>query len=357
MRASIGLLAACCLLAATATFGANAASARPAGEDTEVQRPRTGVGVLLESGRQQLLGLSFPTPKLAVLSVLQATGDDGGRGLASASYAVRAQRRANGVLRADFGPIGRVAVRFEPTGRVQKGRRPAGCKGPRPTRELGRVRGTISLEGEGGYFRVSSQAGLAMRERSFRLVCRKGRATNVPPNLNLRELVAPTFSISFSSSGGNIAVLNAAAKVGGRSIALRASHEEGGPPGAEVQVSSLESGHGLAIGRGLSLTGGKGTLRTSLPGAHPATATLAPPAPFFGAASFFETSARSHSWTGSLGVHLPGLDLALTGPRFHTSLCVLSPLKSPRGCDFAKPKPLLPARLGLIPALERFHDR
>lgn len=356
MRAPIGLLAACCLLIVTATFAATVASARPAGANTEVQRPRTGFGILLASGRQHLVGLTFPTTKLAVLSVMQFSGRGEARGLASADYAVRAHGRADGVLRADFGPIGRVAVRFEPTGRARKSRPPRGCRGPRSTRELGRVRGTISLEGEGGYFRVSSGGGLALRERSFRLICKQGRATNVPPNVNLRELVLPNFSYSYSSNGGNIAVLNAAAKVEGRSIALRASHEQGSPPGAEVQVSSLESGHDMAIGRGLSLTGGKGTLRTSLPGAHPATATLAPPAPFFGEANFLETSPRSHSWTGSLGAHLPGLDLALAGPRFHTSLCVLSPLKSPRGCDFAKPKPLLPARLALIPGRGKLHE-
>lgn len=354
MRASIGFLAACCLLIAPATIGAAEASARAG---MEVQQPRTGIGVLLGGGKNHLVGLTFPTSKLAMLSVLQASGSGEERGLASANYAVRAHRGANGLLRADFGSLGRVAIRFEPTGKVRKGRLPDGCRGPRPTRELGRAHGTISLEGEGGYFRVSSRGGLALRERSFRLVCEKGRAANIPPNLNLRELVFPGFSFSYSSMGGNIAVLNATAKAEGRFVALRASHEEGGPPGAEVQVGTLESGHGMAIGRGLSLRGGKGTLRTSLPGTHPATATLAPPAPFFGEASFFENSPSSHSWTGSLGVHLPGLDLALAGPRFYTSLCVLSPLKSPAGCDFAKPKPLLPARLALIPGKGRLHVR
>lgn len=356
MKASTGFLAGCCLLIAAATFGPSLASARPARADTEIQRPRTGIGVVVSSGRGHLLSIAFPTPKLAVLEIFELSGRGEDPSYATASYAVRAHSRpARGFVRADFGAIGKVALRFEPTGKPSKRRLPRGCEGPRPTLEIGRLRGRISLEGEGGYFRASARRALGMRERSFRLECRNGRALNLPPNLSLREVVAPTFSFSYSSSGGNIAVLSAAAKAEGRSIALRASHEAGGPPGAEVQVSSLESGDDMAIGRSLSLSGGKGTLRTSLPGAHPATATLTPAAPFYGEASFFETSARSHSWTGSLGAHLPGLDLALTGPRFHTGLCVLSPLKSPRGCDFAKPQPLLPARPALIPAMERLH--
>lgn len=353
------LLPICCLFLAPALVAIpTPAQAGAAGAEVEVQRPRTGIGVVLSAGRGRLATISFPTPKLALLKILDLTGPRAARGVANASYAVRTRSRpAHGVVRADFGAIGEVELRFEPSGKPFETRLPRGCAGPRPTVEFGRLRGTISLEGEGGYFRFSSREAQGVRERSFRLECRKGRASNVPPHVSLRELVEPFFLAFSFSNGGNIAVLNATAKTAGRSITLRAAHEAGGPPGADLQVSTLESGEDMAIGRGLSVTGGKGTLRTSLPGAHPATATLAPPAPFYGAASFFETSARSHSWTGSLGVRMPGLDLVLAGPRFHTSLCVLSPLKSPRGCDVAKPKPLLPARLGLIPAMERLHDR
>jgi hypothetical protein len=100
----------------------------------------------------------------------------------------------------------------------------------------------------------------------------------------------------------------------------------------------------MAIGRSAYVEGFPGTLVTSLPGAHPATATLTPPAPFYGEANYLEKSSTSHSWTGTLGVNLPGLTLPLTGPGFYTSLCVVSPLKAPNGCDFIKPRPLEPER-------------
>lgn len=316
-----------------------------------MQRPRTGVGILLEIGPKRLGYLSFPTPKLAALEILEATGED--VGWASASYAVRADSRpARGILRADFGPIGRVSLRFRPTGESRRGRASRACNGPRPLIERGQVRGRIDLRGEGGYFRVDAQRAEAVREFSPRLVCRRGTALNVPPNISLRELVMPSLGIVWSSGGGTIAVLNAVAKSEGRLVALRAAHDAGSPAGASLQVITLESGHDMAIGRSLELEGGRGTLRTSLPGEHPATATLAPPRPFRGEAKLLQTSARSNSWAGSLRVRLPGLDLPLTGPRFMTSLCVLSPLKNPRGCDFAKhPEPLLPSRLALIPGM------
>jgi hypothetical protein len=92
----------------------------------------------------------------------------------------------------------------------------------------------------------------------------------------------------------------------------------------------------MAIGHGVYLNGPPGTLLTSLPGAHPATATLAPPPPFYGGAAYSE---ESDAWTGSLGVKLAGLSLPLTGPGFHVHLCVVNPLRDRGGCDFFKMEP------------------
>ena len=62
----------------------------------------------------------------------------------------------------------------------------------------------------------------------------------------------------------------------------------------------------MAIGHRVYLNGPPGTLLTSLPGAHPATATLAPPPPFYGKAAYSE---KSDAWSGTLGVKLAGLSL------------------------------------------------
>lgn len=102
----------------------------------------------------------------------------------------------------------------------------------------------------------------------------------------------------------------------------------------------------MAIGRYALALAPQGTLLTNLPGVHPATATLAPPAPFFGEGAYLEEGpAGSPSWVGTLGVNLPGFKLPLTGPEFHVRLCVLSALKVRDGCDFFKAEPPVDERL------------
>jgi len=104
----------------------------------------------------------------------------------------------------------------------------------------------------------------------------------------------------------------------------------------------------MAIGHGVYLDGPAGTLLTSLPGAHPATATLAPPPPFYGEAAYSE---KSDAWTGNLGVNLAGSKLSLTGPAFDVHLCVVNPLRDRDGCEFFKaelPPDERPARPGWV---------
>jgi hypothetical protein len=250
---------------------------------------------------------------------------------------------ARGGVRARFGSLGSLSLRFRPNGRVREHHMQRGCKGPPPVTEYGTFVGHVSFDGEGDYLHASFGRGRGEVDRSFRLRCSKGRALDLDPK-SLREYATPTFSFLFSPGEGTLALLYAVAREHGRNIGIRAAHQEGSPAGAEVQAGTLESRGRMAIGRSAYVEGFPGTLLTSLPGVHPATATLAPPAPFFGEAGYLEESATSHGWSGTLGVDFPGLTLPLTGPGFYTSLCVVSPLKVPDGCDFIKPKPLRPDR-------------
>jgi hypothetical protein len=125
-------------------------------------------------------------------------------------------------------------------------------------------------------------------------------------------------------------------------------HPEEAPPGADVELGVVDSREGMAIGHGAYLEGSAGTLLTSLPGMHPATATLAPPAPFHGKAAYSE---ETGAWTGTLGVDLAGLRLPLSGPDYRVHLCVVNPLKDKDGCEFFKTDPPYferPARLGRV---------
>lgn len=310
----------------------------------EVQRAATvGFVILGERGGYQI-GLEVPNDRVALFYVGGFKLKDGSISGSSSVYAVHNQSSlAQGVIRARLGSLGRVSLRFRPNGRIRKHHLERGCKGRPPITEYGTFIGHVSFDGEGDYLHASFAKGRGEVTHAFRLECKKGRAYDLSPK-PLREYVAPDFGFFFSFGRGSVSLLNAAARSHGRYVGIRAAHSEGSGPGAEVQLGTLESRGEMAIGRGAYVNGFPGTLVTSLPGAHPATATLAPPAPFYGEANYLEKSSTSHSWAGTLRVSLPGLTLPLTGPGFYTSLCVVSPLKVPDGCDFIKPKPLEPDR-------------
>lgn len=325
--------------AALSVLGAAPASQASAG-DREIQPPSTRLSGYLGAQQGYDLAVSMPHPRIAVLYVFRDARERFVEEFASAAYAVRAHSPlSRGVLRAKLGSLGRVALDFVPSGKVKQRRLRRGCAGRPPVAESGTLRGRVSLEGEDGYFRVRGWVRVpGARERSFRLVCKPGKARDASKPVPLRRYAEPPLGFSFSSGGGSIALLLAGSRSGGRLTSLRASHAAGSPAGADLQVGTYEMRGGMAIGRYATAEGGAGTLVTSLPGVHPASATLKPPPPFHGEATFLENSTTSHSWTGSLGVELPGLDLPLAGPDFASSLCVVSPLKVPSGCDFLEPK-------------------
>lgn len=330
----LGVLALAMPMAATA-------AEKPAPPHREVQRPTTGGTAYLGEADGYELAVSNPSPDVALLYVDRVSEGEYGQTYAVTSYAVRPQSSiAGGVLRARFGSIGTVVLRFRPSGKTKVGRARKHCRGRNPQTESGYFQGSVSLRGEGGYFRLQTKRASGVRSRTFRLSCASGQAQQVESK-PLYEYVAPYEGFTTGSNGGSIAMLLAVSQSRGRYVYLRAAHMQSSGPGAEVQASVLDREPGIAIGRTAQAEGGEGTLMTSLPGVHPATATLAPPAPFHGEAAFVENSSTSHIWTGTLGVSFPGLDLPLAGPAYATSLCVQSPFKSPVPCDFLD-KPVVP---------------
>lgn len=314
-----------------------AAGPKPERPQREIQQPMTTGLAYLGKADGYEVGVSTPSSHVVLLWVFRSSPRDAQTfAYSQAVYAVRPQKSIDsGVLRARFGSIGRVDLRFRPSGKTKVGHTAKHCRGRAPQTEFGEYRGTISLSGEHGYFRVHARRASGVRSQTFRLSCARGQAVKDKAQ-SLYEYAAPVPGFFVSSAGGSIALLLAASRNGGRFVYLRAAHMQGDGPGAEVQAGAAEREPGMAIGRSAVSEGGEGTLLTSLPGVHPATATLAPPAPFHGEANFVGSSSTSHSWTGSLGVSLPGLDLPLTGRGFGTSLCVESPFKTRVPCDFRR---------------------
>jgi hypothetical protein len=300
----------------------------------EVQQANTAGFLRLGRERGYRIALYAPNDRVVILYAfrIERLKDDRFAFIYSVYAAHNRGNLEHGVVRARFGSLGRVSLRFRSNGRMRKRDPQPECEGGPEITEYGRFVGHLGFRSVGNYFHVSSAEGEAYVAHSPRLRCKRGYASEPQPR-SLRNYVGATPSLPDENS---IALLYASARSHGRYVGLTAVHPEGSPPGAEVQVSIVEPRRGMAIGHGIYRDGPPGTLLTSLPGAHPATATLAPRAPFYGKATYSE---ESGAWSGTLGVRLVGLSLPLTGPGFHVHLCVVNPVKDRDGCDFFKAEP------------------
>lgn len=329
-RLGVGLVVAAMLIALTGTAQAKRHA------KFEVQQPGASGSVSLGTRNGYQANLYVSNDRVAILSVgkIKRRGDRSS--ISVAGYVVHTKGSlVSGTARGRIGSLGSFSLRFRPSGPVRERGVPRGCEGPPAVTEYGRFTGHVTFHGERHYLDFSLPGGNGELDRSFRLVCEKGRAYD-PAAEHLRAYVAPG---SFFATPENIALLYASARSHGRYIGVTAGHREEAPPGTEVRFGMFESRGAMAIGRYALALEPAATLLTSLPGEHPANATLAPPPPFYGEAHYQEKSTHSYAWTGNLGIDLFGVRMPLTGSGFHTRLCVLNPVRAHKGCDFFKAEP------------------
>ncbi len=323
------------------------ALAIPAGAAAAPRAHRRHVQVFPASNRAVLfvgerdgyeVAVSFDEPDVAILRVDKF--DEETETFAVTNYGAHFEGSLPfGRLRADFGAVGSLSVRFRPDGKGRSGKKEGNCTGRPGREERGSFVGRVLLHGEGGYFRVVAKRVGGTLDRQFRLRCRvKHQQTFYPPE-SLREAVLPRTEIPVGGgTAGSLASLRVGADEGGREVGLRVDHFAGMREGADVQLAELEYQGEMPVGRGALIEQAPaGTFLTNLPGERPATATLKPPAPFSGEARYVGTSPVSHSWTGDLAVQLPGQLLHLTGPEFASTLCVAHAFGTRFGCDFTPP--------------------
>jgi hypothetical protein len=113
-------------------------------------------------------------------------------------------------------------------------------------------------------------------------------------------------------------------------------------PGA-ILIAGVEEHPGpVAIARAaLIINGEPGGILLSKRGAVPVKATVAPPSPFSGTASYLDQPGAPPSWSGDLSVRLPGAGaVPLTGPGFSADFCRLRSPKNPKGCEAGTKGPL-----------------
>lgn len=304
----------------------------------EVQRPTASALIDLPRSQGYFPVLTIPNERVAAF-YLDRNFD---AGFAYAAYIVN--RRPSDPSRLSFalGSLGHVSLRFVPSGKRRVHRTPSrGCRGRPSVTIEGEFRGRLGFRGEGGYLKVRATRAQGEILRSFRLVCKAGKADHSYAGRSLRQYWS--FPTEFGEIGVDSSLL-AAADAGGRTVEFQAKRVfESETP--EFVAATQEWLGRMLVGHAAFVNGERtDSFASSEPGQHPATATVRPPAPFHGEASFFETSQTSHSWTGAFSVSFPGLKLPLTGPEFATSLCRLDLDKSPWGCDAYESKPVVPAR-------------
>jgi hypothetical protein len=202
----------------------------------------------------------------------------------------------DGRMQFDLGKLGRIDVRFEPDGSVERLRPPKSCKGREQVVRGGTFVGSVRFRGENGYTQLSShRAHGAMAEPRF---WKCPDAPGGPENASgAPVLVAhtPHSRVVFAAIGGPEQV-----------------------PFTFFIAGTSEQVGALHIGRSVLVEGTSASFEAL---GDLSSAAVGPPKPFSGTASFVRNLDGSTEWSGTLSVALPGArSTALTGPAFKADL-------------------------------------
>jgi hypothetical protein len=211
-------------------------------------------------------------------------------------------------LEASFGDLGRIAVRFRPSGRVVRTQSRPHCKGPdRFTSRLGVFVGDVRFSGEGGYTsadihrvkgRVSSPPSLRCAASVFKHERGGGNPIGSPKHRLRLTLLNAAWKTALSS-----ATFVAAAGFGDTVLFSASSEQSEGSVAIVRRAVAIASARTFAFDNTLTFAG------------------VTPPAPFSGTGSFQASPDGVKSWTGSLAVSFPGAEnMPLSGPQFKAAL-------------------------------------
>lgn len=242
-----------------------------------------------------------------VISVTQTGHDvslEASQGSATAIYILPVKNPARDGIRAKFPGVGRVSVRFHPSGEPRHSPPFPGCRGGEEVLQRGTFSGTIRFRGERGFTRVAVENARGTIRHASKEVCKNGGGNFKPE---------PSYS------------LDAHARSHGRTIGFSALQTYAGSETdrrATYFASTLERRQGMLISRVAIAHAGLSTFAVMGPPTRPDAASVAPPAPFHGTATYAGTVNGQADWQGTLAVDLPGVPgVQLAGPPFSSSLC------------------------------------
>lgn len=206
-----------------------------------------------------------------------------------------------GSIEADLGPIGRIDVRFVPSGGSHLER--SSCGKPVAV-QSGRYEGTIDVEGEEGYSRVHATSARGEAKLVLSLLCAGTRSEGIGGH----------------SPGARLTVKHR----GRRRFEFTAMKNSPTRP-ARFAASIEERRGALRISRSVEATAAPGAFDFDIPSGR---AEVRPPGPFSGAATYRRPRGGRARWHGDLSVDFPGRrGVRLTAPGTHASLirAVLNP--------------------------------
>lgn len=221
---------------------------------------------------------------------------------ASVSYSVRGHASGNRLV-GRFGHLGRVSLSFHPRQKAHRVPEPEGnCKSGGKLVEPGTFVGTLEFEGEQGYTEVHASRLRGTITRNLREICKEsggGGEGGPPARWTLLRADSKDGSTSFD-----------AFKIESNRHSIDASI-------FSAAIFDFRP-HGMTVFRSIQSDGKANTFEIDRAHGTVVSATVDPPAPFSGAATY-QRHARtsSESWTGSLAGDFPGVGIVtLAGPEF-----------------------------------------
>jgi hypothetical protein len=182
-------------------------------------------------------------------------------------------------IEADLGGLGRIAVRFVPSGAIEE---ESACGGDPTQFEAGAYEGSIEFNGEQGYTKASATRVRAEVKPFLSLVC-TGRGEGETRGSGL-----PGAGLIIRSSARRLTVRLNKNRPGARVRCRAEIKERRGKIAISRSVEGWMPGSAFLFARDLR------------------SASVDPPAPFSGAASFHRAAAPRNQWTGSLSIDFPG---------------------------------------------------
>lgn len=220
-------------------------------------------------------------------------------------------------IEADFGSLGQVSLRFRGKRLYHPSLIPGlylpkflrdRCKGRRAVGERGVFVGNVRFEGEHGFTRIRANRRKGSVVRSYRRVC-KG---NFPFANKIREEGA--FLAAEAKRFGVTRVLvaiEASASFRDKKVSFTIA----------IGAESKKVGR-VAVSKGSIVIEELDSVAISPAGKRPLTAKVKLRKPFEGTATYLDDGSAPPTWTGSLGIRLPGSGLVpLAGPEFETEFC------------------------------------